>query len=68
VALTDSPRAFGKPPRLGLAGLWRYRVQDFRIVRELRNEPLVVMVVGVGHRRDVYRQAFPLRAWYPATP
>jgi mRNA interferase RelE/StbE len=55
VALTGDPRLFGKALRHDLAGLWRYRVRDYRIICQLRNEALTVLVVGVGHRRDVYR-------------
>jgi mRNA interferase RelE/StbE len=36
-------------------GLIRYRVGDYRVLTEIRNETLVVLVVGVGHRREVYR-------------
>lgn len=56
IALADNPRLFGKSLRHGLFGLWRYRVRDYRIVCELRDETLIVLVVGVGHRRDVYRR------------
>jgi len=56
IAQADSPRLFGKPLRHGLAGLWRYRLRDYRIVCHLRDQALTVLVVGVGHRRDVYRQ------------
>ena len=38
-----------------LAGLWRYRVGDYRLVCHLRDETLVVLVVWLGHRREVYR-------------
>lgn len=55
VAGGNSPRMFGKALRHGLYGLWRYRVRDYRIVCELRDETLIVLVVGVGHRREVYR-------------
>lgn len=55
VAAADESRRFGKPLRYGLAGLWRYRVRDYRIVCEVRDQTMVVLVVGVGHRRDVYR-------------
>jgi mRNA interferase RelE/StbE len=55
VAPADNPRLFGKPSRHGLAGLLRYRVRDYRIVCALRDEALIVLVVGVGHRREVYR-------------
>ena len=55
IAQTDSPRNFGKPLRYDKFGLWRYRVRDFRIVCELQEARQVVLVVGVGHRKDVYR-------------
>jgi mRNA interferase RelE/StbE len=55
VATDESPRRFGKPLKADLAGLWRYRVGDYRIVCQLRDHELIVLVVAVGHRRDIYR-------------
>jgi mRNA interferase RelE/StbE len=49
------------PRRLGQAltgdrkGLWRYRVGDYRIVATIEDDRFVVLVVAVGHRREVYR-------------
>lgn len=36
-------------------GHWRYRVGDYRLLCELRDGELVVLVLKVGHRREVYR-------------
>jgi mRNA interferase RelE/StbE len=36
-------------------GFWRYRVGDYRIVAAIEDDRLVVLVVTVGHRREVYR-------------
>jgi mRNA interferase RelE/StbE len=55
IASADDPRLFGKALRHGLGGLWRYRVRDYRVVCEMKSDILTVLVVGVGHRRDVYR-------------
>ncbi len=55
IAQTDTPRNFGKPPQYDKFGLWRYRVRDFRIVCELQETRQVVLVVGVGHRKNVYK-------------
>ena len=55
IAQAESPRDFGKPLRHDKFGLWRYRVRDFRIVCELQHARQVVLVVGVGHRREVYK-------------
>jgi mRNA interferase RelE/StbE len=54
VAQAHNPRQFGKPLRHDKFGLWRYRVRDYRIVCEHRAAALTVLVVGVGHRRDIY--------------
>ena len=56
VATSDDPRSLGealKGTRLGL--FWKYRVGDYRILSELIDETLVVQVVKVGNRREVYR-------------
>jgi len=55
IAAADRPRLHGKPLRHELAGLWRYSVRDYRNVCQIRDDTLLVLVVAVGHRRDVYR-------------
>lgn len=55
IAQADNPRNFGKVLRHEKFGLWRYRVRDFRIICELQDTRQVVLVIGVGHRREVYR-------------
>ncbi len=56
VATLDDPRAIGealKGTRLGQ--LWKYRVGDYRIIASIEDGRLCVLVVRVGHRREVYR-------------
>lgn len=53
VELPD-PHVRGKPLRSNLRGLWRYRVGDYRLVCQLQDDVLIVRVVKIGHRRDVY--------------
>ncbi len=36
------------------SGRWRYRVGDYRIICEIRDRELLVLVIDIGHRRDVY--------------
>jgi mRNA interferase RelE/StbE len=48
------PRRFGKGLKADLAGLWRYRVGDYRILSQIKDNELLVLVVAVGHRKDVY--------------
>lgn len=56
VAGLDDPRSIGEPlsgARLG--SYWKYRVGDWRIVCDIQDERIVVRVLRVGNRRDVYR-------------
>ena len=52
--VTDDPRRFGKELTGNKIGLWRYRVENFRIVCQLENEKLRVLVIAVGHRKEIY--------------
>ena len=54
LALLDDPRSLGVALQ-AKDKLWRYRVGDFRIVCSLEDDRLVIVVLKVGHRRDVYR-------------
>lgn len=54
IATADNPRRFGLPLTGDLKGLWRYRVGDYRIVAAIEDDRFVVLVVTVGHRREVY--------------
>lgn len=54
IARLKNPRERGKMLIGNMLGLWRYRVGDYRILCKIRDEELVVTVVGVGHRREVY--------------
>ena len=49
-----NPRHFGEPLRGEMAGLWRYRVGDYRIICEIQDQQLVVLALAVGHRREIY--------------
>lgn len=51
----DDPRQRGKALNGSLKGLWRYRVEDYRIVVHIYDERLVVLVLTLAHRREVYR-------------
>ena len=55
IAGSADPRQHGKPLVGELAGIWRYRVGDIRILARLEYDRLVVFVVEIGNRRDVYR-------------
>jgi mRNA interferase RelE/StbE len=52
---TDNPRQWGKPLHGDRRGLWRYRVGDFRLICDIQDERIAVLVLEVAHRKDVYR-------------
>ena len=53
--LADNPRPPGARKLVGGDGEWRVRTGDYRIVYEIHDRVLRVLVLSVGHRRDVYR-------------
>jgi mRNA interferase RelE/StbE len=50
-----NPRSSGKP-LAGDGGFWRYRAGDYRILATISDEEIIVLVVAISHRRQVYRQ------------
>ena len=54
IATDEDPRRFGKPLARDLVGLWRYRVRDYRMICNIEDDKLIVLVVRVSHRKDVY--------------
>jgi mRNA interferase RelE/StbE len=54
VAGKEDPRRFGKALHADLTGLWRYRVGDYRILCQIKDGQLLVLVISVGHRKNVY--------------
>ena len=55
VAPLNDPRSTGKALRGALGGFWRYRVGDYRVICEIQDRAVRVLVVTVGNRREVYR-------------
>ena len=56
VAPLEDPRGLGealKGPELGR--FWKYRVGDYRLICTIQDQRVTILVVTVGHRRDVYR-------------
>lgn len=53
--LGDDPRPHGAIALQGLSGAYRVRVGDYRVVYAVDDGRLVVLVVDLGHRREIYR-------------
>lgn len=54
VAGDEDPRRFGKALKAERLGLWRYRIGPYRILCQIQDRELVVLVVAVGHRKEIY--------------
>lgn len=50
----ENPRQHGKGLTADKSGQWRYRVGDYRLLAEIEDDRIVILILSVGHRRDVY--------------
>ena len=55
-SLAHDPRPKGVVKLAGCENLWRIRIGDYRVVYEIHDDRLIVLVMRVAHRKDVYRQ------------
>lgn len=51
---TEDPRKRGKGLTANRSGQWRYRVGDYRILAEIQDEVLVILIIDIGHRSTIY--------------
>ena len=56
IAQLEDPRSAGKGLTGNLSGLWRYRVGDYRVVVDIEDDVLVVLVIGIDHRSRIYKR------------
>lgn len=54
LAEIKNPRSRGKALIGNLMGMWRYRVGDYRILCKIKDEELIILVLEVGHRKNIY--------------
>ena len=50
----DNPRIHGKGLVENKSGQWKYRIGDYRVICEIQDEEIIVLVLEVGHRRQIY--------------
>lgn len=51
----EDPRILGKALKGNLKNQWRYRVGDYRILCEIEDDKLIILVINVDHRREIYK-------------
>ena len=52
---TDNPRMMGKGLSHDKKGIWRYRVGNYRILANIDDHELLILVIEIGHRKDIYQ-------------
>jgi len=53
--VSEEPRSQGKTLKGPFKAYWRYRVGDYRIICELKDDDMVVLVIDMGHKKDIYQ-------------
>lgn len=54
ISTAENPKEQGKALTYNKSGLWRYRIGDYRIICQINDETITILVLEVGHRKDIY--------------
>lgn len=57
----EDPKLFAKPLTGNLKNFWRYRIGDYRLICEFREQELIMFITRVAHRREVYKNVHFLK-------
>jgi len=52
---TDDPRRHGKGLFSNRSDEWRFRIGDYRLIADIQDEKVVILILEIGHRRDIYK-------------
>ena len=50
----SNPRLHGKSLKGNMSDLWRYRIGDYRLIAEINDEKITILIVKSGHRYNIY--------------
>ena len=51
----ENPRLHGKGLTANKSGQWRYRIGDYRLLAEIEDNKIRILILNIGHRREVYK-------------
>lgn len=51
----ENPRLYGKGLTANRSGQWRYRVGDYRMLAQIEDDKIIILILNIGHRREIYR-------------
>lgn len=52
---TDNPKVTGKTLKGNLKDYWRYRVGNYRILADIKDEEIKIIIINIGHRKEIYK-------------
>lgn len=50
----ENPRQHGKGLTANRSGQWRYRIGDYRIIADIQDDKILILILSIGHRSDIY--------------
>ena len=50
----ENPRLHGKGLTANRSGQWRYRIGDYRLIAEIQDEKITILLLNIGHRKEIY--------------
>lgn len=53
---TDDPRKLGKSLSGNRSNQWRYRKGNYRIIADIQDDEIIILILDIGHRKDIYRK------------
>ncbi len=55
LATADNPRQTGKALQGDLKGLWRYQIGNYRLIAQIKDNELIILVIELGNRKNIYK-------------
>lgn len=52
----ENPKQFGKGLTANRKGEWRYRIGDYRLIADIEEDKIIILILNIGHRRDIYNE------------
>lgn len=53
---TENPYKKGKPLKSNLSGLWRYRIMNYRLIAEIKDNTCIIKMLKIGYRKEIYKR------------
>lgn len=53
---TENPRIFGSPLKGTLKSYWRYRIGDYRLIADINDSEIKIIIIEIGHGKDIYKK------------